>query len=74
MWVNYRTGRLGNYEAKLKVYEVRSEFGINEGRISKLYIKRKADGAVMASYDRGWDVEPAEEIKDLYEEILKAFN
>ena len=33
-------------------------YGINGGRISKLWIKM--DGKVIASYDRGWDIKPDE--------------
>ena len=41
-----------------KVYDEGSEYGINEGRISKLMIK--VDGVTTLSYDRGWDIEPDE--------------
>ena len=41
----------------VKHYEEPSEeYGINKGKISKLMLK--ADGEVIASYDRGWDIEP----------------
>lgn len=43
----------------VKVFEKGSEYGINNGRISKLTIK--IDGTITASYDRGWDIKPAEE-------------
>ena len=42
----------------MKQYDEGSEFGIDGGRISKLTLKR--NGAVVANYDRGWDVEPAD--------------
>ena len=40
----------------MKQYDEGSEFGIDGGRISKLTLKR--NGAVVANYDRGWDIEP----------------
>lgn len=44
----------------VKHYEEPSEtYGINGGRISKLMIK--VDGVITANYDKGWDVEPAED-------------
>ena len=54
---------VGKNETKIahywaKVYDEGSEYGINEGRISKLTIK--IDGQTVVSYDRGWDLEPAE--------------
>ena len=42
-----------------KVYEEGSEYGINEGRISKLEVK--VDGKTIIRYDRGWDIEPEED-------------
>lgn len=41
---------------EVKVYDVGSKFGINEGRISKLWLS--VDGKMVANYDRGWDVKP----------------
>ena len=43
----------------VKHYEEGSEFGIDEGRISKLCIK--VNGKVTCNYDRGWDVKPEDE-------------
>ena len=43
----------------VKAYEEGSEYGINNGRISKLTIK--IAGKITANYDRGWDIEPAED-------------
>ena len=42
----------------IKVYDEPSEYGINEGKISKLTIK--IDGVTTACYDRGWDLKPDE--------------
>lgn len=39
--------------------ESSEEYGINGGKISKLSIK--IDGEYTANYDRGWDIEPAED-------------
>ena len=45
----------------VKHYEEGSQFGINGGRISKLAIK--VEGRITCNYDRGWDIEPTDEIK-----------
>ena len=42
----------------VKHYEEDSRFGIDEGRISKLMLKR--NGEIVCSYDREWDIEPAD--------------
>ena len=52
----------------MKQYEEGSEFGIEGGRISKLRLKR--GDSVVANYDRGWDVEPADPDTKLAVEIL----
>ena len=43
----------------MKQYDKGSEWGIDGGRISKLMLKR--DGKIVCNYDRGWDIEPADE-------------
>ena len=43
----------------VKAFEEGSEWGINGGKISKLSIK--IDGELVANYDRGWDVKPADD-------------
>ena len=52
----------------LKCYEKGSVFGIDEGRISKLMLKRK--GKIIANYDRGWDIEPVDEDAEIALAIL----
>lgn len=47
------------YHYWMKVYETGSRFGIDEGRISKLMLKR--NGEIVVNYDRDWDIEPADE-------------
>lgn len=42
----------------MKVYEEPSQFGIDEGRISKLTLKLNSE--VVCNYDRGWDMEPVD--------------
>jgi hypothetical protein len=56
-----------------KVYEEPSEiYGINGGKISKLEIRLGKE--TLANYDRGWDVEVAEEAEGFYGWILANFN
>lgn len=52
----------------LKCFEEGSVYGINEGRISKLMIKRQ--GEIVANYDRGWDINPVDEDSEIALEIL----
>jgi hypothetical protein len=52
----------------MKQYDKGSEWGIDGGRISKLMLKR--DGKIVCNYDRGWDIEPADENTQLALEFL----
>ena len=46
------------YQIQMVCFEEPSQYGIGEGRISKLYIA-DADHTMLANYDRGWDKRPA---------------
>ncbi len=66
-------GELDGYEFYVKHFEIGSEYGINEGKISKLEIRK--DGRTVANYDRGWDMEPQDAAtRKVYEKILEKFN
>ena len=57
----------------VKSFEEGSQFGIDNGRISKLMLKR--DGRVIANYDRGWDIMPIDsEAEAALAELIKKFN
>ena len=56
----------------MKVYEEPSQFGIDGGKISKLMLKRK--GKIVCNYDRGWDIEPADEDTHIALAILMKSN
>ncbi len=52
----------------MKQYESGSQWGIEGGRISKLMLKRGSK--IVCNYDRGWDIEPADENTRLATELL----
>ena len=52
----------------MKQYDEGSQYGIDGGRISKLMLKR--DGKIVANYDRGWDIEPADPDTQIALELL----
>ena len=70
MW---KFGMINGYEYEAKVFDLGSEYGINGGRISKLFVKK--DGRVVINYDRGWDVRPkTKEAKQVLAEILRIYS
>jgi hypothetical protein len=64
----------GKYKYWVKHFEEGSEFGIGGGRISKLTIRKVGESRDLCNYDRGWDVEPADEVKAVYAIILGKYN
>ena len=52
----------------MKVYETGSQWGINEGKVSKLMLKR--NGEIVYNYDRGEDVAPVDEDTELAVQLL----
>ena len=60
------------YTFAAKVFDEGSIYGINEGRISKLEIRR--DKTFLLNYDRGWDIKPSKEVRPVYKRILAEFN
>lgn len=55
------------------MFEEPSKYGIDKGRISKLWIS--IDGKWAANYDRGWDVRPKTELaKSIYDMLISEYN
>lgn len=52
----------------IKQYEFPSDYGIDEGRISKLTISM--NGVNVVNYDRGWSLKPETEIAEIALAIL----
>jgi len=69
MWTN---GKIGEYTFYIKHYEEGSEYGINNGRISKLEIRKGRE--ILANYDRGWDKKVAKEAIEVFKALLKQYN
>lgn len=70
MWTK---GTINGFDYCIKHYEEGSIYGINEGRISKLEMRK--NGRIVANYDRGWDIEPkGETVLKAYKKLLDKFN
>lgn len=61
-----------NYTISAKVFSDGSDYGIDNGPVSKLYIKDNTNNKVIINYDRGWDIKPTKQTNYIYEETLKA--
>lgn len=67
------------YRVNAKVFLDGSEYGIDDGPVSILWVGKpttngygKSASETIISYSRQWDIEPTAEYKDLYEKILNA--
>ena len=75
------TWTLGNATVNGKTYKIQmvrfdepSQYGIRQGRISKLWVVEAGHEPVI-NFDRGWDVRPkTAEAKALLAAIIKKFN
>ena len=57
----------------VKHFEEPSEFGIDEGRISKLELRVK--GKIVANYDRGWDIQPTDDtVQKALQYVVRTYN
>ena len=61
------------YRYSVKHYELSSDYGINRGRISKIFVTR--EDMVVLNYDRGWDTVAEDEGTELCLAVLmKKYN
>ena len=66
-WVE---GKVGCYEFSAKLFDEGSEFGINEGRVSKLTISNKNCDCIV-NYNRGWDIKPKAKDEEYYNAVME---
>ena len=59
------------YKFEAKVFEEPSQFGIDNGCISKLYVKEHGKHEPMFVYERGWDIKPKTEIAKVLLSIIQ---
>ena len=65
----------GKYKYWVKHYKEGSDvYGIDGGKVSKLTIRKVGETRDLVNYDRGWDIEPTEELKTVYAIILQKYN
>ena len=64
----------GKYKCWIKHFEEGSRFGIENGKISKLTIRKLGETRDLCHYDRGWCVEPVGEVKAVYAILLLKYN
>ena len=66
---NWYYGIVGGYRYKALRFDEPSQFGINEGKVSKLLIANKKMKVVVL-YERGWSKKPSKTFQPIYERLL----
>ena len=70
---SWTLGHIGDYIFQIKLATNPSVFGINEGRIIKLWLAR--GGSQIAHYERGWDRLPnTQRDLDLLQALIDKFD
>lgn len=64
---DWHTGEIDDNKFQAKVYDVGSKYGINQGTVSKLWIKD------VCNYERGWDEYPSEENEYMVDSLVDYF-
>jgi len=68
-------GKYGSLIWEIKHFQQGSQFGIKNGKISKLFISDKSINKTLVEYDRGWSTKPTRKAaKELFELLLKKYN
>jgi hypothetical protein len=67
-------GRVGGYHFEALVFAESSQYGIDGGPVSKLYLwagPKKKRGESLAVYERGWEQEPGEAARPVVEFLVQ---
>ena len=73
---NWLRGKVGNFTFEAMVFEIPSQYGIENGTVSKLVLRSDGSKRPVAEYDRGWnnDEEPTDpEIMAAVDAIVRHF-
>ena len=71
-WLQGHLTRSPDYTFDAKVFDIGSEFGIKNGRISKLEVRHQ--GRTVMNYERGWEEKPKSwKDKAALKDILASF-
>lgn len=68
---NWIIGTIDGMSFEAKVYDIPSEFGIDDGKVCKLSVCRDKDNGEIIAYERGWEKYPADKYEELLDAILE---
>ena len=68
---NWVIGEIDGMQFEAKVYDIPSEFGIDDGKVCKLSVCRDKDNGEIIAYERGWEKYPTDKYEYLLDAILE---
>ena len=69
---NWVTGTCEGHTFHAKLFDTPSEFGIKNGRVSKFSLCLNSNRSrCIINYDRGWDLKPTKENREIFDVIMK---
>jgi len=66
-------GRVESHHFEALVFTEPSQYGIGGGQVSKLFLwdrPKKKRGKALAVYDREWELEPSEDVRQVVEMLV----
>ena len=66
-------GRVDSRHFEALVFAEPSQYGVGGGQVSKLYVwagPKKKRGIALAVYERGWELEPGEDVRVIVEGLV----
>jgi len=66
-------GRVEKRHFEALVFAEPSQYGIDGGQVSKLFVwdgPKKKRGKALAAYERGWELEPEEDVRQVVEMLV----
>ncbi len=68
---NWVEGTVDKYQFQAKLFDIGSNHGINNGRVSKLTIWNEKSNVHIVHYSRGWDIKPKAEYKEYFNAVME---
>ena len=70
IWRNWLGGTVDGLPFAAKVCNICSEFGIDNGRVIKLFLYTENGEQEIAAYERGWSVYPSGSVEDSMDALI----
>ncbi len=63
VWRDWLCGMIDNLPFAVKICDINSPYGIDDGRVLKLFLYTEDGEQEIAAYERGWSIYPSGEVE-----------